>query len=59
LLGAGEADPVAPVEMARRVNQAIAGSRLEIVPQVAHWMMMEAPQRSADLLRAQLDAAPL
>jgi len=59
LLVAGEADPVAPVEMARRLNQAIAGSRLEIVPQVAHWIMMEAPQRSADLLRAQLEAAPL
>ncbi|NIA69414.1 alpha/beta fold hydrolase [Pelagibius litoralis] len=56
LLVAGENDPVAPVAMAQQLNAQIAGSTLEIIPSVAHWMMMEAPQRSADLLRSHLDA---
>ena len=59
LLIAGEADPVAPVEMARRLQERIAGSRLEILPGVGHWMMVEAPQRAAELLRAQVEATAL
>jgi len=55
LLVAGAADPVAPVAMVRTLNDRIAGSRLEIIPAVAHWMMVEAPQRSADLLRAHME----
>ena len=59
LLVAGEADPVAPPAMARQLNERIAGSRLAFVPGVAHWMMVEAPQRSAELLRAHLDETAL
>ncbi|MCP4329464.1 MAG: alpha/beta fold hydrolase [Alphaproteobacteria bacterium] len=59
LLIAGDKDPVAPVDMARHLQQAIAGARLEIVPGVGHWMMLEAPQRSAELLRAHLDETAL
>ncbi|MDJ0942821.1 MAG: alpha/beta hydrolase [Kiloniellales bacterium] len=59
LLIAGEADPVVPVEMARRLQERIAGSRLEILPGVGHWMMVEAPQRAAELLRAQVEATAL
>ena len=59
LLIAGGVDPVAPVEMARRLSERIAGARLEIVPGVAHWMMIEAPKRSAELLRAQIEATAL
>jgi len=59
VLIAGEADPVAPVDMARRLQAAIAGARLETIPGVAHWMMVEAPRRSAELLHAHLnEAAP-
>ena len=59
LLIAGEADPVAPVEMAQRLQEQIADSRLEILPRVGHWMMVEAPMRSAELLRAQVEATAL
>jgi pimeloyl-ACP methyl ester carboxylesterase len=55
LLVAGAADRVAPPDMARDLHARIAGSRLEIVPGIAHWMMVEAAQRSAQLLRAHLD----
>lgn len=59
LLVAGEADPVAPVEMARRLKDRIAGADLEILPGVGHWMMVEAPQRAAEKLRAQVEATAL
>lgn len=55
LLVAGELDPVATPDMARELCKRIAGARLEIVPRVAHWIMLEAPRRSAELLRAHLD----
>jgi pimeloyl-ACP methyl ester carboxylesterase len=57
LLVAGENDPVAPVDMVRRLQESITGARLEIIPAVGHWMMVEAPARSAELLRAHLDGA--
>lgn len=57
LLVAGDDDPVAPLAMARQLNARISGSRVESLPQVAHWMMLEAPQRSAELLRAHIEAA--
>ena len=59
LLVAGEADPVAPVEMARRLKNRIAGADLEVLPGVGHWMMVEAPQRAAEKLRAQVEATAL
>lgn len=55
LLVAGEADPVAPPAMARRLGETIRSARLEIIPGIAHWMMVEAPRRSAELLKAHLD----
>lgn len=58
LLIAGENDPVAPVDGVRRLQDSIDGARLEIIPAVGHWMMVEAPERSAELLRAHLDGAP-
>ena len=59
LLVAGEADPVAPLGMARRLKDRIAGSQLEILPGVGHWMMVEAPERAAKLLRAQVETTAL
>ena len=55
LLIAGEADPIATVAAARELNRRITGSRLEILPEAAHWMMVEAPRRSAGLLRAHIE----
>lgn len=57
LLVAGENDPVAPVDMVRRLGEQIDGARVEIIPGIGHWMMVEAPGRSAELLSAQLEAS--
>ncbi|WP_425403516.1 alpha/beta fold hydrolase [Hwanghaeella sp.] len=57
LLVAGDKDPVAPVAMGKALASAIAGARLEVIPDVAHWMMMEAPGRTATLLEEHLEAA--
>ena len=54
LLIAGADDPVAPIEMVRELLERLPGGRLEVIPAVGHWMMVEAPQRSADLLRTHL-----
>ena len=59
LLVAGAADPIAPVAMARQLQAGLADARLEVLDGVAHWMMVEAPQRSAALLRAHLEAQTL
>lgn len=57
LLVAGEKDPVAPVAMGRALAEMIAGARLEVIPDVAHWMMIEAPARTATLVKQNLEAA--
>jgi len=57
LLIVGEKDPIAPLQMGQQLESSIESARLEVVPGIAHWMMVEAPRRSADLLRAQLEAA--
>jgi pimeloyl-ACP methyl ester carboxylesterase len=59
LLIAGGDDPVAPVAMAQRMREGIDGARLETLPGVGHWMMVEAPQRSAELLRSHLEETAL
>jgi 3-oxoadipate enol-lactonase len=56
LLVAGESDPVAPVAMAQALKERISGARLEIIPGVAHWMMIEQPKRSTELLCSHLEA---
>ena len=55
LLIAGEKDPVAPVAMAEALRSRICGAELEVLPGSGHWMTMEMPRRSAELLRAHLD----
>ena len=57
LLIAGERDPVTPVAMAEALKNRISGSELECLPDTGHWMTIEAPVRSAELLRAHLDRA--
>ncbi len=55
LLIAGEKDPVAPVAMAQSLKNRISEAELTILPDTGHWTMIEAPGRSAELLRAHLD----
>ena len=57
LLVHGAEDEVAPPALARRLCESIAGARLELLPGVGHWPMLEAPERAAALLRAHLDGA--
>ena len=57
LLVHGEADPVAPLAQARRLRDAISGARLEALPGIGHWPMLEDPRRAAELLRGHLAAA--
>ncbi|MEH6525384.1 MAG: alpha/beta hydrolase [Sneathiella sp.] len=56
LLVAGDADPVAPVSMAQQLAKNLTTAHLEIIPEVGHWMMVEAPGRSTELLRNHLAA---
>jgi len=53
----GGADSVAPVAMGEVLQSRIKGARLEVLPDIGHWMMIEAPQRSTDLLRETLEAS--
>lgn len=55
LLIAGELDPVAPVSMAQALDQKILNTTLEVLTGISHWMMIEDPDRSNDLMRAHLD----
>ena len=55
LLVAGANDLVAPVKMARELKNKIDKAKLEIIPDIGHWIMIEACERSANLLRAHLD----
>ena len=59
LLIAGEKDPVAPVAMAEALRGRISGAGLEVLPGVGHWIPIEMPRRSAELLRAHLDKSAL
>ena len=58
LLVHGADDAVAPLVSAKRLRDAIGGARLETLPGVGHWPMLEAPARAAELLREHLAAAP-
>ena len=58
LLIHGAEDRVAPPAAAKRLRDAIEGARLETLPGVGHWPMLEAPARAAELLRAHLATAP-
>jgi (E)-2-((N-methylformamido)methylene)succinate hydrolase len=50
LVVTGENDIGSNTRMARRMNEAIAGSRLVILPELRHSVLMEAPDLIADLV---------
>jgi len=54
LLVAGADDPVAPPAMARTLETAIPDARAEVLPGIGHWIMLEAPAKSAELLTGHL-----
>ena len=58
LLVHGAEDPVAPPAQAKRLRDRIEGARLETLPGVGHWPMLEVPQNAADLLCGHLMNAP-
>lgn len=57
LLIAGEKDPVAPVAMAQTLAARIEGATLEVMAGIGHWMTMENPTRSGELLRDHVKTA--
>ncbi len=56
LLVAGTEDPVAPIGMGRELANRLPNARLEALPKVAHWMMLESPQCCSDLLLEHIEA---
>lgn len=55
LILAGDEDTLTPVEDATRMQQAIAGSRMEVVPRAGHYAVFEQPEAAGKLLRGFLD----
>lgn len=53
----GEQDPTTPVAMARDIHEAIAGSRLAIIPGAAHISNIEQPRAFDEALSGFLDSA--
>jgi pimeloyl-ACP methyl ester carboxylesterase len=61
LILAGDSDWVCPPEQSRRMANAVAGSRLVVLPDGGHWMMHQFPDRMARLVDdflARADGAP-
>ncbi len=58
LVVVGEEDEITPPAVAREMHQAIAGSRLKIIPDAGHMAPVEQPQRFAQVLREFLDRLP-
>ncbi len=50
LLIAGEHDSVAPVSMSQHLARSIRNAKLNVIPNIGHWIMVEAPRRSAEYL---------
>ena len=55
LILAGEEDTLTPVEDATRMQQAIAGSRMEVIPRAGHYAAFEQPEAVGKVLRGFLD----
>ncbi|MGH2541470.1 MAG: alpha/beta fold hydrolase [Ardenticatenaceae bacterium] len=55
LIVVGEEDPITPVADARKMQEAIAGAELEIIPAAAHMTPVEQPARFVAILEQFLD----
>ncbi len=55
LVLAGEEDTLTPVEDAARMQQTIAGSRMEVIAKAGHYAALEQPEAVGKLLRGFLD----
>lgn len=53
----GAEDSITPPDAGRRIHQAIAGSRFEIIPQCGHLPYIEKPEEFSRLLRQRLSLA--
>jgi pimeloyl-ACP methyl ester carboxylesterase len=51
LVVCGEGDGITPAECSREIVQAIAGARLELLPDCGHMLTMEKPDQVNALLR--------
>ncbi|HVY52878.1 MAG TPA: alpha/beta fold hydrolase [Devosia sp.] len=51
LIVVGEADEITPPDAAREMHNAIAGSRLEVIPGAGHFALLENPERVNAALR--------
>ncbi|MGH9601648.1 MAG: alpha/beta fold hydrolase [Terriglobales bacterium] len=55
LILAGGEDVLTPVEDAKRMQQAIPGSRLEVIPNAGHYAVFEQPEAAGRIIRGFLD----
>jgi pimeloyl-ACP methyl ester carboxylesterase len=55
LILAGDEDTLTPVEDARLMQQAIPGSRLEVIPNAGHYAVFEQPEAAGKIIRGFLD----
>ncbi len=58
LIVQGEQDRIALLPFAERLHTTLPHARLEVVPQVGHFAMLEAPGRTNDLVREWIGAGP-
>ncbi len=55
MLIAGEHDSVAPIAMSQKLAAKIENAKMEVISNIGHWHMMEAPKQCAELVREHLD----
>ncbi len=55
LILAGGEDVLTPVEDSQRMQQAIAGSRLQVIPKAGHYAAFEQPEATGKIIRGFLD----
>ncbi len=55
LILAGDEDTLTPVEDAQHMQQAIPGSRLEVIPKAGHYAVFEQPEAAGRIIRGFLD----
>lgn len=59
LILAGESDKMTPLSLSRELARGVAGSELAVIPKAGHMMLLEQPEKSAELIAAWLDGADI